>query len=85
MSSIEVNLQRKNIFFYKGLEETQLVFTCSMLIIETLEQGVTPCSSVFIVNFEHVIAGWEVVYYSQVYLSKINNRAFCASRIVYTA
>ena len=35
--------------------------------VETLEQGVkyvqsyfTPCSSVSIVNFEHVIAGWPV-------------------------
>ena len=41
----------------------QPTFTCSKLTIETLEQGVkhifTPCSSVSIVNFEHVIAGWE--------------------------
>ena len=32
-----------------------------MLTIETQEQGVkyfTPCSTAFIVNFEHVIAGW---------------------------
>ena len=49
----------------------QVVFTCSKLIIETLEQGVkyvrsclltlayfTPYSNVSIVNFQHVIAGW---------------------------
>ena len=36
-------------------------FTCLKLTIETLEQGVkgvTPCSSVCIVNFEHVNTGW---------------------------
>ena len=44
---------------------TQPAITCSKLTIETLEQGVklwtcfTPCSIVSIVNFEHVIAGWD--------------------------
>ena len=36
--------------------------TCSNLIVETLEEGAkyfTPCSSVSIVNFEQVNAGWE--------------------------
>ena len=33
---------------------------CSKLTIETLEQGVTPCSSVSIVNFEQVNAGWDI-------------------------
>ena len=37
-------------------------FTCSKLAIETLEQGktldFTPCSSVCIVNFEHVNTDW---------------------------
>ena len=44
---------------------TQPAFTCSKLTIETAEQVVkyvqnyfTPCSSVSVVNFEHVIAGW---------------------------
>ena len=40
----------------------QSAFNCSKLTIKTLEQGVkyfTPCSSVFIVNFGHGIAGWE--------------------------
>ena len=40
---------------------TQPAFTCSKLTVETLGQGVkyvTPCSSVSIVNFEHVITGW---------------------------
>ena len=51
---------------------SQPPFTCPKLTIETLDQGVkyvqsqlwtyfTPCSTVSIVNFEHVIAGW-VVY-----------------------
>ena len=35
-------------------KSTQPAFICSKLTIETLEQG----SGVFIVNFEHVIAGW---------------------------
>ena len=34
---------------------SQPAFTCSKLAIET------PCSSVSIVNFEGVIAGWDVV------------------------
>ena len=40
---------------------TQPAFPCSKLTIEALEQGVkyTPCSSISVVNFEHVIAGWE--------------------------
>ena len=41
----------------------QSAFTFSKLTIETLEQGVrtylTLCSSVSVVNFEHVIAEWE--------------------------
>ena len=43
---------------------SQSAFTCSKLTIETLGQGVkywtycTPCPSVSIVNFEHVIAIW---------------------------
>ena len=41
---------------------TQPAFTCSKLTVETLGQGVkyvTPCSTVSIVNFEHVIiTGW---------------------------
>ena len=45
---------------------SQSTFTCSKLIIETLEEGVkiasklTPSSSVFIINFENVIAGWAI-------------------------
>ena len=39
-------------------EQTQLMFTCSKLTIETLEKSVkhvTPCrSGVFIVIFEHI-------------------------------
>ena len=44
---------------------SQPAFTCSKLTIETLQQGVnfehilTLCSSVSIVNFEHVIASWD--------------------------
>ena len=49
---------------------TQSTFTCSMLTIETLEQGVkfyfTSCSSVS--NFEHLIAGW--VTFSQIFLQR---------------
>ena len=48
-----------------GINCTQLAITCSKLTIETLEEGVkyvqryfTPCSSVSIVNFEQVNAGW---------------------------
>ena len=41
---------------------SQLASTCSKLAIETLEEGVkqhfTICSSVSIVNFEQVNAGW---------------------------
>ena len=49
---------------------TQPAFTCSKLTIETLEQRFIIvnfehishlCSSVSIVNFEQVIAGWEVL------------------------
>ena len=44
------------------LIHSQLVFTCSKLTIETLEQGVKyvqlTINSVSVVNFEHVIAGW---------------------------
>ena len=47
----------------------QLAFTCSKLTIKprtrceicwklTTKTYFTPCSSVFVVNFEHVIAGW---------------------------
>ena len=39
---------------------SQLAFTCSKLTLEALEQG-TPCSSVSVINFEHVIAGWVVL------------------------
>ena len=57
---------------------SQSGFTCSKVTIETLEQGVKICSKltiktperrqwhrsvVFIVNFEHVIAGW-IIYIS---------------------
>ena len=44
-------------------DSTQLAFTCSKLAIETVEQGVKyirrqwRCFGVFVVNFEHVIAG----------------------------
>ena len=42
---------------------TQSAFTCSKLTTEILEQGVkyaqSPCSSVSIVNFKQVNAGWE--------------------------
>ena len=37
-------------------------FICSKLTIETLEQGVKPCSSVSIVNFEHVNFGWVLAF-----------------------
>ena len=47
----------------------QAAFSCSKLIIETLEQGVKYvqiyfklCSSVSIVNFEHEIASWVVTF-----------------------
>ena len=42
-------------------EVTQPAFTCSKLTTETLEQGVklTPSSTLCIVNFEQVNAGWE--------------------------
>ena len=55
----------------KGLT-FQPAFTCSKLTILTLEQGVknvqssgivtyfAPCSSVSIVNFEHIISGWVI-------------------------
>ena len=52
---------------------------CSKLIIETLEQL---CSSVSIVNFEQVNAGWDlvllflngkVIYPANTYLFKVNN------------
>ena len=42
---------------------SQSAVTCSKLTLETLEHGVkyfTPCSSVFIVNFEQVNADWVV-------------------------
>ena len=40
---------------------SQPAITCSKLTIESLEQGVkyVPCSSVSIVNFEQVNAGWD--------------------------
>ena len=48
-----VNLQQM-------MPTTQPAFTCSKLIIETLEQGVRYMFKVNnIVNFEHVNAGWE--------------------------
>ena len=39
---------------------SQPAFTCSKSTIETLEQGVkyVACSSVSVVNFEHVIDSW---------------------------
>ena len=54
-------------------------FTCSRLTTETLEQAVTsfwclccylqtnltPCSSVSVVNFEHVNASWVEIFLSQ--------------------
>ena len=56
-------------------KHSQPAFTCSKLTIETLEKGVknmfkvniffTPFSSVSIVNFEHVIAGWAVDNFSK--------------------
>ena len=44
---------------------TQSAFTCSKLTIKTLEQGVKYIhhwrrTGVFIVNFEHVLADWEI-------------------------
>ena len=39
---------------------SQPAFTCSKSTIETLKLF-TPSSSVSIVNFEHVIAGWVIV------------------------
>ena len=45
---------------------SQSAFTCSKLTTETLEQGVKyvqNCSSVSVVNFEHVIASWNVMTY----------------------
>ena len=51
----------------------------SKLTIETLEQDVkyvqnqqhfTPYSTVFIVNFEHAIAGWVKAYLDMVYTSQ---------------
>ena len=45
---------------------SQSAFTCSKLTTETLEQGVKHvqnCSSVSVVNFEHVIASWDVMSY----------------------
>ena len=44
------------------MEIAQPAIACSKLTIETLEQGVKyvqTCSSVSIVNFEQVNAGWE--------------------------
>ena len=38
--------------------QSQPALTCSKLTIETLEQG---CSSVSIINFEHLIAGWDTL------------------------
>ena len=45
-----------NWFLYDGMRDSQAVFTCSKLTIESLEQGVNYCrySGVFIVNFEHI-------------------------------
>ena len=47
---------------------SQPALTCLKLTIETLEQVklrtyFTLCSSVSIVNFEHVIAGWDYISY----------------------
>ena len=57
---------------------TQLAFTCSKLTIETkqiVKNGIvlvsllltlnifTTCFSVVIVNFEHVITGWVMIYW----------------------
>ena len=48
---------------------TQAAFTCLKLIIEKLDVrgrsgvfSVTSCSSVFVVNFEHIDAGWVIAY-----------------------
>ena len=46
------------LFSVIAIMSTQPAITCSKLTIETLEQGV---SSVSIVNFEQVNAGWESV------------------------
>ena len=47
--------------WFVDVEETQPVITCSKLTIETLEQGVkyVQSSSISIVNFEPVNAGWK--------------------------
>ena len=50
---------------YLCLARNQSAITCSKLIIETLEQGVsltyfTPWASASIVNFQQVNAGWGI-------------------------
>ena len=46
--------------------------TCSKLTMETLERrhwhhsGITPCSSVSIVNVKHVVAGWVLVKFGDI-------------------
>ena len=40
---------------------SQPAFICSKLATETLEQGVEYFTLRFIVNFEHLIAGWVAV------------------------
>ena len=42
----------------------QPTFTCSKLIIETLEQGVKYVQS-YLVNFDQVIFGWAETYFGR--------------------
>ena len=54
------HLLKMHSWSYQGLQNpSQPAITCSKLTIETIEQGVKyTCSSVSIVNFEQVNAGW---------------------------
>ena len=54
-SLLRLCFHRKN---WIQFEMSQPAFTCSNLTIETLEQGI---------NFEHVIAGWGIVFHSCYY------------------
>ena len=38
------------------------MFSCSKLTIERLRTYLTPCSSVYFVNFEHEIAQWQKMF-----------------------
>ena len=50
-------------YFVSFKDVSEPAFSSSKLTIETLWTYFKPCSSVSIVNFEHVIVGWDITFF----------------------